>query len=238
MPPTGGAELLQVPRSTGRYNGPTMRRCSPAAGRTTSRVPRAGARSTTSHTANRQDDQWHVASCQCGEEIGKVRKSGTPGGGTVRFAKWAVAVHGRDAGSVRYPVSNFLVSDMLELVQAHGSHRFVIEDSSHKARLIAWVFNPSVRISFRRPAAVEKGQSGKSHKLGSTLAAPQGRTLRAAKIMYKVGDNTENAGQCERLTYPADVCDALIAALKASTALYPEQRRRMGEWEMGFLERI
>lgn len=168
-----------------------------------------------------------------------MRKSGAPGGGTVRFAKWAVAVHGRDAGSVRYPVSNFLVSDMLELVQAHGSHRFVIEDTAHRARLIAWVFNPSVRISFRRPAAAEKHAGGKSAKLlGSTLAAPQGRTLRAAKIMYKVGDSTENAGQCERLTYPADVCEALIAALRASTALYPEQRRRMGEWEMGFLERI
>lgn len=149
-----------------------------------------------------------------------------------------MSVHGSDAGSVRYPVSNFIVSDMLELVQAHGSHRFVIEDSTHKARLIAWVFNPSVRISFRRPASEEKLAGGKSHKLGSTLAAPHGRTLRAAKIMYRIGDNTENAGQCERLTYTSDVCDALIADLQASTALYPEQRRSMGEWEMGFLERI
>ena len=45
-------------------------------------------------------------------------------------------------------------------------------------------------------------------------------------------------GQMEELRYPREIIDRLIGALIDSNSVYPEMRRRMGEWEIGFLERL
>jgi hypothetical protein len=134
--------------------------------------------------------------CQCGEVLGKQKvEDGKKGEGTVRFAKWSIAllrdepegetveyVQARtddrrplthDFRPVRYPLSVFVISDMLELAQAHASYRFVISDEETDEKKLAvsatacrvailrrvgvadhatqiWLFNPSVRISYRK----------------------------------------------------------------------------------------
>jgi hypothetical protein len=44
-------------------------------------------------------------------------------------------------------------------------------------------------------------------------------------------------GQVEQLQYPRDVCVRLIALLRDSTAVYPASSRKMGGFDVGFLER-
>jgi hypothetical protein len=106
---------------------------------------------------------------------------------------------------IRFPLSVFIVSDMLELAQAHASYRFSIADeSSGQIKLLIWLFNPSVRISYRRvmaysppsPARTEKRRSFASSKsrrsssasiVGATGIQVMGpESKRTSKIMYKI----------------------------------------------------
>lgn len=49
----------------------------------------------------------------------------------------------------RYSLAAHLTAEMLELGQAHACHRFVIEDAEdERVRLLLWLFNPAVRVSF------------------------------------------------------------------------------------------
>jgi hypothetical protein len=180
-------------------------------------------------------------------------------------------LRGKGAGEispVRFPVSTFVVSDMLELSQAHASHRFVICDERNGDRRLAiWVFNPSIRVAYRRsndggmtapPVSPLKGtfarhlyphgHNGRHPTITDVL--PISRSLRAAKIMFKVLDpqgseaDYENLpgfgpqGQVEHLRYSRDVCMTLIETLRATASLYPASRRNMGSFDVGFLERV
>lgn len=184
-------------------------------------------------TLTLQADEWSAVLCQCSNVLGKRKLSGT-GAGTMRFSKWAVSLSpsiNRDSNLVRFPVSVFVVSDMLELSQAHASHRFVISDeTTNEPRLALWLFNPSMRVSYRKPQA------------GLTEGAET--SLRAAKIMYQVlGDSGYEhlpgfAGQVEQMSYPSDACTGLQSALEDSTSVYPPSRRKFGAFDCGFLERL
>ncbi|KAL7419672.1 hypothetical protein Q5752_005586 [Cryptotrichosporon argae] len=228
-----------------------------------------------------QADAWQVVQCSCGEVLGKQRPcDNKPGAGAVRLSKWAIAVlceddEGDRVEPVRFPLSAFLVSDMLELSQAHASYRFLITDEETSDRRVAlWLFNPSVRIAYRRPTALsspapsplrtgftDRGATpsveSRRSSVGSTAsllaAGPAGatvRSLRAAKIMYKVldaGDADETlaalpgfgvGGQVEELFYSRATCGRLVLALQDSTAVYPLSRRTMGAFDVGFLERF
>jgi hypothetical protein len=44
-------------------------------------------------------------------------------------------------------------------------------------------------------------------------------------------------GHVEQLSYPNDVCEKLIITLQKSTSIYPESKRTMGAFDVGFLER-
>ena len=111
-----------------------------------------------------------------------------------------------DARPIRFPLSVFVVSDMLELAQAHASYRFSIADeTTGQIKLLIWLFNPSVRISYRRvmsyhpsPAGSRKSEkrrsfaSSKSRRSSITSIASTGiqtigpHSLRTSKIMYKI----------------------------------------------------
>ncbi|KLT46039.1 hypothetical protein CC85DRAFT_310362 [Cutaneotrichosporon oleaginosum] len=223
-----------------------------------------------------EPDEWRRVSCPCGEVLGKVRQSGYIGAGTVRFNKWAISLmRGRGIGEiehVRFPVSCFVVSDMLELSQAHAAYRFLIADEATGApRLALWLFNPSMHVAYRRPAkatfsltsappAPSRPSSERPGRLGmrasgdrargrnasSTRAGEPARSMRAAKIMFKLLDGADRGtaglpgfgGAVETMRYPRDVCDSLIAALRASTTVYPASRRALGAFSAGFLERV
>lgn len=55
------------------------------------------------------------------------------------------------------------------------------------------------------------------------------------------GENQPNLPQAqlqvEDLRYPGQVCERLARALRASTEAYPPGTRRMGVWDVGYLER-
>jgi hypothetical protein len=204
-----------------------------------------------------------------------VRQPGYSGAGTVRFSKWAISlVRGRGGNEiehVRFPVSCFVVSDMLELSQAHAAYRFLIADEATGApRLALWLFNPSMHVAYRRPAKAtfsltsqppsSRPSSERPGRLGmrasgdrarrgasSTRAGGEpARSMRAAKIMFKLLDGADRGtaglpgfgGAVETMRYPRDVCDSLIAALRASTTVYPASRRALGAFSAGFLERV
>ena len=108
---------------------------------------------------------------------------------------------------VRFPLSVFVMSEMLELAQAHATYRFILSDEeSNKPRALLWLFNPSVNISYRRPqgsgpssprpstsaSITPSGKCGKSRRRSlsrgrgrqSALAAE--KTIKAAKVLYKL----------------------------------------------------
>lgn len=175
---------------------------------------------------------------------------------------------------VRYPLSVFVVADMLELAQAHATYRFVIVDEeTNQRRLLVWLFNPSVGIAYRKATGsplpsplrtsfmdqrLNSNPVGLTSGLNASTAVsdltrsllPPSKTLRAAKIMYKVitedGVNVLESnlpgfgvgGQFEQLLYSGKVCGRLIAVLKDSTSVYPASKRTMSGFEVGFLERF
>ncbi|WWC60136.1 uncharacterized protein I303_102700 [Kwoniella dejecticola CBS 10117] len=237
--------------------------------------------------SDNQTEPWNRVFCRCGEVLGKQRsKDEKPGSGTLRLSKWAVVLLKEDDEYVRFPLSVFVVSDMLELSQAHASHRFIVsEDETGDKRVYMWLFNPSVKMSYARstepspmPSPLRKSimlDREEKHRVSrrSSIASSIGgksasvthaqktsangnagsiatqRVLRAAKIMYKVVDQSNDTeldelpgfgagGQVESLSYPAGVCDRLIASLRESSMVYPVGRRSMGAFDVGFLERI
>ncbi|KAK8861412.1 hypothetical protein IAR55_002231 [Kwoniella newhampshirensis] len=236
--------------------------------------------------ASVKSETWNTLLCRCGEVVGKQRsRDEKPGQGTIKLSKWAISLlkdgHQSTNDSseivipVRFPLSVFVISDMLELAQAHASYRFVIaEDESGDARVYIWLFNPSIRLSYPKSKATpsssplrasfsisDKGQDRRSSRSRrSSLASSVGmgvapshslgesKVLRAAKVMYKIVDLSNNVssenlpgfgpgGQVETLSYSRDVCSRLIAILRESTWVYPVQRRTMGAFDIGFLER-
>jgi len=92
------------------------------------------------------------------------------------------------------------MSDLLELAQAHATYRFVITDEDVSApRLLIWLFNPSVKISYRKaggvglPSLMRSLSTGKrgsrSSQRSASVTVSGVKTLQAAKILYKVLDN-------------------------------------------------
>ena len=73
---------------------------------------------------------------------------------------------------IRLPLSAFIVADMIELQQAHATHRFIVRDEEDdKPRILMWLFNPSVRLSY----------SSLTH-----YGLPEDGTIYAAKILFKI----------------------------------------------------
>ncbi|ODO09423.1 hypothetical protein I350_03023 [Cryptococcus amylolentus CBS 6273] len=106
-----------------------------------------------------ENDPWRPIACKCGEVVGKQRSDdGKPGAGTLRLSKWAVGLLRDDVDAeddaanpplIRAPLSVFVVSDMLELAQAHASYRFIISDEETQSkRMYIWLFNSSTSISY------------------------------------------------------------------------------------------
>jgi hypothetical protein len=102
-----------------------------------------------------------------------------------------------DQGFLRYdqvPLSAYIIADMLEVVHAHASYRFIIRDEEdEKIRILVsnkssfalteliiavqvWLFNPSVRIS---------------HSVSRAFALPGIGSSHAAKVMFKLVGPTE-----------------------------------------------
>ena len=167
-----------------------------------------------------QVTSWAPLTCLCGETLGKQYEAlGQVGHGTVKLNKWAVGLvtEGGDALVVlyirrfaahtispRFSLSTYVVSDMLELAQAHATHRFHIVDAeSGEKHLSMWMFNPSVRISYRKastvtptpsPLPMAQRESRTYQRLVDDVvpAKEDAREMRAAKIVYQLVDGSRS----------------------------------------------
>ncbi|GAA5837062.1 hypothetical protein JCM5353_002481 [Sporobolomyces roseus] len=157
-----------------------------------------------------------------------------------------------------YSLSCHVTAEMLETGQAHACHRFVVEDDEEeKPRLLLWFFNPAIRISFSTssPLASTLQSSRRNSSASPTLGRKSdphanspdlvNRSMNAVKVFYAVvlGDDDPRCqefleNKTETVTYPRTIVDRLTKLLEASTLVYPSAKRRFGDLETGFLERI
>ncbi|KAG8958908.1 hypothetical protein FRC03_008712 [Tulasnella sp. 419] len=127
---------------------------------------------------------------------------------------------------------------MIEVQQAHAVHRFILKDEEdEKPRILIWLFNPSVKISFN---------SAKQYTLPTDNSV-----LHVAKVLFfivgpdfSLGFNNKGITEkypsfanSETLLYPLNVCTRLAAMLKESNLTYPEERKSMVQLDVGYLQR-
>ncbi|EIN08486.1 hypothetical protein PUNSTDRAFT_87923 [Punctularia strigosozonata HHB-11173 SS5] len=187
----------------------------------------------------KRGEDWRLVRCLCGAVAGRCKDNRTEDGTlsvTYRLAKYAIRPVSSKANLSQVPLSAFIVEDMVELVQAHATYRFVIfDEEDERPRLLIWLFKPSIRLAYTTPAQ---------------YLIPRSGTLRAAKTLWKIlGPNTDPAElpaildkypgfpQAEHLFYPMSVCRRLAAMLKESSGAYPESVRVMCGLEVGWLKR-
>ncbi|BGO93975.1 hypothetical protein NBRC10512_005218 [Rhodotorula toruloides] len=196
-------------------------------------------------------DYLHAAHCaSCDALVGShvlPADGNTSESTTVRLLKYATYPASSDPARPappRHTLSTYLTADMLETGQAHACHRFILEDAqTEQAKLLLWFFNPSIRLSFSSSTADANSLLSPS----DTPAAPSltFRSMNSVKVFYAVVEN-DNAAVCatfvsakhERIPYPLSVIQRLTSLLQASTLVYPFAKRKFGELDIGFLERL
>ncbi|KAL8292696.1 hypothetical protein RQP46_001308 [Phenoliferia psychrophenolica] len=142
----------------------------------------------------------------------------------VRILKYATYATSSSTGAAlpRYSLASHLSAQLLEIAQAHACHRFVIEDAKDsKPRLLLWLFNPAVRVSFSSAhpsTALLQDQSSSSSSSPSSSPTPQtkrssmaallasgddddgpfplGRAMNAVKVFYLVVDSNADEEAC------------------------------------------
>jgi len=135
----------------------------------------------------------------------------------------------------RYPLSAFILSDMMEFVNAHASHHFAMHDEEEdKIRILIWLFNPSVKLSYA---------------MTTSCGVPREGIIHAAKVFFRLVGAGENMAldnlrssdpdfaQAEHLSYPVSICHSIAALLTASNRAYPAEYRMMDNLQMGWLQR-
>ncbi|KAG0696114.1 HECT-like ubiquitin-conjugating enzyme-binding-domain-containing protein [Suillus ampliporus] len=186
----------------------------------------------------RGEESW-LARCICGAIIGRRHERRSPDGTAsvmYRLFKYAVRPVSQIAEIPRFPMSAFIMQDMLEHVSAHATYRFVISDEEEeRPRLLIWLFKPKIRVSYMLPAP---------------YLLPKQGSIDASKVLYRILGPSSSAvalkdllarypgfPQAEHLFYPIDVCRKLAGLLTESTLSYPENIKTMTGLDVGWLNR-
>ncbi|BGP31909.1 hypothetical protein JCM10296v2_003688 [Rhodotorula toruloides] len=196
-------------------------------------------------------DYLHAAHCaSCDALVGShvlPADGNTSESTTVRLLKYATYPASSDTARPappRHTLSTYLTADMLETGQAHACHRFILEDAqTEQAKLLLWFFNPSIRLSFSSSTADASSLLSPSDSSASPSLVS--RSMNSVKVFYAVVEN-DNAAVCatfvsakhERIPYPLSIIQRLTSLLQASTLVYPFAKRKFGELDIGFLERL
>ncbi|GEM07376.1 hypothetical protein Rt10032_c03g1393 [Rhodotorula toruloides] len=190
----------------------------------------------------------HCASCDAlvGSHV-LPADGNTSESNTVRLLKYATYPDSSDAAQPappRHSLSTYLTADMLETGQAHACHRFILEDAeTEQAKVLLWFFNPSICISFSSSTAEATWLLSPSDTSSSSSLIA--RSMNTVKVFYAVVES-DDAAVCstfvsakhERIPYPLPVIERLTSLLQASTLVYPFAKRKFGELDIGFLERL
>lgn len=186
----------------------------------------------------RDEESW-LARCICGAIIGRRHERRGPDGtasAMYRLFKYAVRPISQIAELPRFPMSAFIMQDMLEHVSAHATYRFVISDEEEeRPRILVWLFKPKIRVSYMLP---------------TPYLLPKQGSIDASKVLYKILGPSSSAmalkdllarypgfPQAEHLFYPIDVCRKLAGLLTESTHSYPENIKTMTGLHVGWLNR-
>ncbi|KZT24895.1 hypothetical protein NEOLEDRAFT_1134599 [Neolentinus lepideus HHB14362 ss-1] len=184
-------------------------------------------------------DDWRLVRCLCGAVKGRTQAhqhADEPPTNSFRLLKYAIRAISLSTELSSVPLSAFIVEDMVELVQAHATYRFIITDEENeRPRILIWLFKPSIRIAYKIPAS---------------YLIPQADSTRAAKVLYKIiGPNVAPEDlksildkfpgfpQAENLSYPLETCRRLAGLLKESNSSYPVHMRTMTGLDVGWLRR-
>ncbi|KAG1748303.1 HECT-like ubiquitin-conjugating enzyme-binding-domain-containing protein [Suillus paluster] len=187
---------------------------------------------------NRGEESW-LARCICGAIIGRRHERHSPDGtasAMYRLFKYAVRPISHIAELPRFPMSAFIMQDMLEHVSAHATYRFVISDEEEeRPRLLIWLFKPRIRVSYMLPAPylLPKQGSIDASKVLYRILGPSSSTIALKDLLARY----PGFPQAEHLFYPIDVCRKLAGLLTESTHSYPENIKTMTGLDVGWLNR-
>ncbi|KAF8314967.1 hypothetical protein DL93DRAFT_2045196, partial [Clavulina sp. PMI_390] len=186
----------------------------------------------------KQSVEWRPIRCICGAALGARGLDAKQDTATFRFAKYAIRPTGGSAGYHKpIPISAYVVADMMEIIQAHASYRFVIHDEEEeKVRMLIWLFNPSVRVSHSvsRAFALTKTGSTSAAKVFFKLVGPK-ETLSVEQINPRIHANYPDFAAGEHLFYPISVCHSLATLLQNTNIAYPPSMRLLGNLNLGWL---
>ncbi|KAG2056037.1 hypothetical protein BDR06DRAFT_910652 [Suillus hirtellus] len=186
----------------------------------------------------RDGESW-LARCICGATIGRRHERHSPDGtasGMYRLFKYAVRPVSQTVELPRFPMSAFIMQDMLEHVSAHATYRFVISDEEEeRPRILVWLFKPRIRVSYMLPTSylIPKQGSIDASKVLYKILGPSSSTMALKDLLSRY----PGFPQAEHLFYPIDVCRKLAGLLTESTHSYPENVKTMTGLDVGWLNR-
>ncbi|EJC97639.1 uncharacterized protein FOMMEDRAFT_115176 [Fomitiporia mediterranea MF3/22] len=190
-------------------------------------------------------DEWKRVQCICGAVIGRCQSHPVEGDESqqsmvYRIPKYALRPVSLTSEPVRVPLSAFILEDMLELVRAHATYRFVIlDEEEERPRLLIWLFKPHMHLSYATTAQYALPRTGSVHASKVLfkilqVGSPRSQPFNLESILQKY----PGFPQAERLLYPLDVCQRLMALLKESNTAYPFGVRVMTGLLAGWLQRV
>ncbi|KAG2343041.1 hypothetical protein BDR05DRAFT_1024495 [Suillus weaverae] len=187
---------------------------------------------------NSYEESW-LARCICGAIIGRRHERHSPDGTAsvmYRLFKYAVRPVSQIVELPRFPMSAFIMQDMLEHVSAHATYRFVISDEEEeRPRILVWLFKPKIRVSYMLPTPylLPKQGSIDASKVLYRILGPSSSTMALKDLLARY----PGFPQAEHLFYPIDICRKLAGLLTESTHSYPENIKTMTGLHVGWLNR-
>ncbi|KAK7542698.1 ubiquitin-conjugating enzyme E2-binding protein [Phyllosticta citribraziliensis] len=197
-------------------------------------------------THSSSDQRSHLLCSSCNSHVGLFdhRSNG------FRLWKWSLSVTCKDAPSPKsYSPLKWVSAQLLSLIENQGVRKFTVvpddelqaskadEDGESLEPIEIWVFTPDLSFSSSVPHA------GGSNDHGTTDPA------RAMKVMWKpaahLKPDHEQGQALDRLSLsveearlPVHVFLALKERLRSSGAWIPASAKKMGDWNVGLLERF
>ncbi|KAH8113817.1 HECT-like ubiquitin-conjugating enzyme-binding-domain-containing protein [Phellopilus nigrolimitatus] len=199
----------------------------------------------------RKGDDWKRVQCICGSVVGRCQTHSlneAAGSSVYRIPKYAVRPVSLTAEPSRIPFTAFILEDMLEIVQAHATYRFVVlDEEDERPRLLIWLFKPHIRLAYATTAQFALPQTGsvqaskvlfKILQVGPDASAPASpASPPASSTLESILQKYTGFPQAERLLYPRDVCERLTTQLRESNTAYPMGVRVMTGLLTGWLRK-
>jgi len=182
------------------------------------------------------DGRWHSVRCMsCRALVGRCSDGPVPLAQTgdaikayVRFSKIAIKP-APSSSMAAYSLAAHITAQLLETSLARAVYRFVVQDEEHgTTRMLLWLFNPYIRV------------------LSNSPYFARSQPVAAVKILYIAGPELADPNTIDRLLgntesdtviLPHALCLQLAKVLSDSSAIYPRSQRKLGQWNVGWLER-